>query len=777
MNFLKFFSLLSIMLSLVLLNISALFSADAKQSGTVKGRLIDYETKEPLVGANIEILASQLGASTDQDGKFEIPEIPIGNYSLKFTYIGYKPIVQTDVIVRPQRITFVDLELEPTTLESETISVSAGYFREKAEQPVSSINFSAEEIRRAPGSGGDVSRIIYGLPGVAKVNDTKNSLIVRGGSALENSFYADNIEISNINHFPEQGSSGGPIGMISVDLIKDVNFHTGGYNSSYGDRLSSVMELNLREGNREEVDAQLDLGFSGFGGIAEGPLPNNKGSWLFSARRSYLDFIVDAIQVTGGAVPEYGDLFAKIVYALSPKHRLTLMNLSGIDAINFPRDVAVEEQENMYSDLKIWQNTLGLNLRSIWDESGFSNTSFSHAITKYDFILHNTRHFISTGAERIVSDQASDEQEFRLRNVNHFCLNEFNKIDFGLESKLLAANFNNYYGPYYDITGNETPALLVTGKKSAIKLHGFLDYTWNPVTRLTFRPGIRIAHFTYNSNTNISPRFTMTYQLTEQSSITFSAGIYYQNLPLVLLAQQEANKKLKDPRSFHYILGFSRLLSENTRLTIEAYEKQYEHLPLDPAQPYQTLLDEMIYTGIFLTHGPLVDVGKAYSRGIEVTVQKKLAQNIYGMVSASYFRSRYRDYLNNWHNRLYDNRFTFNVEGGYKPNKKWEFSLRWIFAGGIPYTPFNQGASMANQRGILDTERVNGLRKPNYHSLNVRLDRRFFFSGSNIVLYVSIWNAYGRENLANYSWNEIKNVQEEEYQWGTLPILGVEFEF
>ncbi len=752
-------------------------AAEVTATGIIKGRVLDHATKEPLAGVNIEVLDTRFGAASDNNGFYVITDVPVGNCQIRISYIGYEAQIQTDIIVRPDRTTYYNAELKESLIEADAISVSAGYFNNTADHPLSLTNFSAEEIRRAPGSAGDVSRIIYGLASVAKVNDTKNSLIVRGGSALENSFYIDNIEISNINHFPEQGSSGGPIGMINVDLIKDVNFYTGGFSADYGDRLSSVMELQFREGDRDRFNGQLDFGLGGVGGVAEGPMLNQKGSWLVAARRSYLDLIVGAIGETNSAVPQYSDIQLKMVYDPSPYHRLTVIGITGWDEISLNPADAVENEQNMYNDFSLWQNTFGLDWRYLWAREGYSNISISHAFTKYTFGLKETRYFADTGNEKTLLDQSSNEQEFRLRNVNHYNVNRSLKFDFGLEFKYLLADFNNYYGPYYDFLGNPTPALSVTGKSSGYKLHGFFSLMWQPFTRLSVTPGLRLGHFTYNNQTHISPRLSVSYQVLDNTSLNFSSGIYYQNLPLVLLAQNEANKQIKDPRATHFVVGVSHLLTENTQLTVEAYNKDYQDMPVDPAQPDLFLMDEVYQTGLFLTHGPLQDGGRANARGIEVMVQKKLAESVYGMVSASYFRSTYEDISGKVRDRVYDNRLTFNIEGGYKPSKEWEFSMRWIYAGGAPYTPLDEQASAAARRGIYDSELINEARLPDYHSLNLRVDRRFFFSRSNIVLYLSVWNVYGRENISGYSWNAITNQKDANTQWSTLPILGVEYEF
>jgi hypothetical protein len=246
---------------------------------------------------------------------------------------------------------------------------------------------------------------------------------------------------------------------------------------------------------------------------------------------------------------------------------------------------------------------------------------------------------------------------------------------------------------------------------------------------------------------------------------------------MILVSQQESFKELKDPVADHYVLGISHLLTENTRLTVEAYAKEYRNMPLDPTQPSLFVIDESGALAGFASHEQLVDNGRAYTRGVELMVQKKLARKIYGIISGSYFSSRYRGYDGKWRDRIYDNRYMATVEGGYKPSNKWEFSMRWVYAGGAPYTPFDVQASEAAQRGVYDENRINGKRLPDYHSLNLRADRRFHFKTSNLILYLSVWNAYSRENIAEYFWNELDNKVDRFEQWGTIASVGLEFEF
>ncbi len=174
------------------------------------------------------------------------------------------------------------------------ITVNAAYFPQSQDEASGVHNFTGEEIRRAPGSAGDINRILFSLPSVGKVNDLTTNLVVRGGSPNETGYLIDNIEIPNINHYPTQGSSGGALALLNVDLIQDVEFSTGGLSAAYGDRLSGVLDVSLREGNRNEFDGQLDFNMSGAGAIFEGPLGSDRGSWLVSARRSFLDLMIDS---------------------------------------------------------------------------------------------------------------------------------------------------------------------------------------------------------------------------------------------------------------------------------------------------------------------------------------------------------------------------------------------------------------------------------------------------------------------------------------------------
>jgi hypothetical protein len=739
--------------------------------GILKGKVVDGESKLDLVGAQIFIKDLKSGTSTDGKGYFEIKDVPVGSYTLNCNYIGYERIAKTDIIVRTERETFVNIEMQASSIEIGGSTVTAGYFSEIQTKPLSSINFSSEEIRRAPGAAGDVSRIIFGLPSLAKINDTKNSLIVRGGSPVENGFYVDNIEIPNINHFPTQGSTEGPIGILNVDFIEDVNFNCGGFSGEYGNALSSIMDVKFREGNRSTTDVQIDMSMQGFGSMLEGPLDGGRGAYLISARRSFLDLILHLMNETVG-VPTYSDVQGKITYDLSDRHKLSFVDVFSDDRQVMDQKKALESKTiNIYPEYGSYSNTGGVNWQWIWGKSGFSQTSLSHTYSNAEI------NFLQTRDAKLLMKNASIEQEVKLRNTNHWMIDAKNKFNFGFDIKDVMIDYSIFYNDYQDILGNSTPAFNLN--KSIQSLHGgiFVDYACSLLDRLTLSPGARIDYYQFNDDTKISPRMSLTYHVDDLTSLIGSYGIYYQNIPWIIAAQKESYRSLKTPRADHYVLSFNRLLTESTKLTIEVYDKEYRDFPMDPSQPNLFLFDQVVVEQVFLNHSNLLSTGKAQSYGVEATVQKKMAENIYGLIAGSYYRSNYTGIDGKRYDRVYDNKFNFAIEGGYKPDEKWEFSLRWLYAGGAPYTPFNEQASLATHKGVFDAVRVNGARLPDFHSLNIRVDKKYYFASTTLTVYLSIWNAYGRRNISSYTWNEVKDKVMEEEMWGMLPVFGIKYEF
>jgi hypothetical protein len=768
----KYCLLLTYLLSMVIGKASVFALRNEPFTGSIQGTVLDRSTQSPLPMANVIVENTSFGAVTDGQGRFLIPGVPAGPYVLRFSYVGYETLRVPDVIVKSDRPASADAELQPSAVRMKGVTVRGDYFPERAEQPAGSAGFSYEEIRRAPGSAGDVSRIVMSLPSVAKVNDQTNKLIVRGGGSTENAYYVDDIEVPNINHFPSQGASGGPMGILNVDFIRDVTFLAGGFPAAYGDRLSSVLSVDFREGSRSGREGQVDLNITGFGAVGEGPMAGGKGSWMASARRSYFDWIAKVADIGSSAPPNWGDVQGKAVLDLSPGHRLTFIGITADDHNAPDREAAVEGDMLYYGSQDTRESSAGIGWRALWGGHGYSNTTLGWNRTGF------REKWDETGSGIPVIRNRSTEESLRLRCRNRLILGPAVSVDFGAEAGRVSDRYRIGYGAFTDALGAASDSALVDGTYSGWKLGAFASVEASPHPLLTLTAGVRWDLFTFTGNATLSPRFSAAWRISDRTTLTASAGLYCQTLPMVLLGQNAANAGLKDPSASNAVLGFRRRLGESAQLTVEVYSKEYDRFPVDPAQLSLFLLDEQEYRYTYFTsHGPLRGDGRAFSRGLEVLLQKKMAGNYYGLIGASWFRTRYRDGFGVWRDRVLDVTGLFSAEGGYKPDRNWEFSARLILEGGAPYTPFDASASAALRRGVMDADRINASRLPAYQSLDLRIDRRFNFRESNLIGYLCVWNATNHRNVQTVFWNTVTNRQAKVYQWSLMPIVGMEYEF
>jgi len=737
--------------------------------GAVKGKVIDGTTRQPLQGAKVRLLEGERSETTDDQGLFVFRELAVGPYTLEASLIHFRTSVKPDVIVRPGRTTDVQIEIN-ISISADEVVVHGSVFEGTEGGQSGSSFYSGEEIRRSPGAMGDVNRILRGLPSVAKLGHQYNGLVVRGGSPSENGYFIDNINVQNINHFPVQGSSDGLLSLFNVDLIKDIEFHPGGFSSVYGNTLSSVTDIRLREGNREDVDVQLDLNMGGVGGIVEGPLARDRGSWLLSFRNSFLNVLRD-IHILDSVVPEYWDIQGKMVYDLSPRHSLGLLLIHGSGTRSWSREDALDNRDEFYGDIASYQTLAGINWRVLWGDTGYSDTSLSYASKDL------TYGFLQTATTGPLFTKDASERRWRVRNMTTFRFNPKHKILFGFEVEKIDSAFHDYYAVGHDPVGNVVPEMTVQRSLNGWKVDAFVEHHWSPWKIFSLAVGLRGSSFSLNGDLTISPSLTLSFPLSVRTMLSASVGVYHQNIPDVMLAQNPDFLGLKDLKAVHYTLNLHHAFSEDTQLSLALYRKEYEDFPLDRSQPNLFIFDEPVYRFFYFNHEQLESLGRASSYGLEVLVQKRLVKNLYGMVGASVYRSRYADYYGQWWSRVYDNRYNVTVDLGYKPDERWEFSLRWTFAGGMPYTPFDEEASRGAGWGIWGTGQINESRLPDFNSLNLRFDRRLHFRRSSLLLYISVWNVFNTRKPQMILWNEVANSPTSQVSLGRVPVFGLELEF
>ena len=288
------------------------------QAASVKGVVTDEVTGEFLPFVSVVVQGAATGTSTDFEGVFELSGLPPGVVNLSFSSVGYKTANRLEIELTPARPAFLTVALEPLTVAVEAAEVVAVTAKGEEEAPVSLRRIGTNEIKRNPGGGRDISKAIRSLPGVAAIPSFRNDIVIRGGAPNENRFYIDGIEIPNINHFQTQGASGGPVGMINVDLVEEVEFYSGAFPATRGNALSSVMEFGFKTARTDEWTSNAVVGTSDLGLTFEGPTGENS-SLILSARRSYLQFLFEVLGLP--FLPIYNDFQFKWVHQNSPNER------------------------------------------------------------------------------------------------------------------------------------------------------------------------------------------------------------------------------------------------------------------------------------------------------------------------------------------------------------------------------------------------------------------------------------------------------------------------
>lgn len=758
------------MLKYFLLIIITLFQYSFAQNpmSVLYGRVFDFTTKQAIPFATILIIETKIGTLTDAEGYFKIDNIPIKTYQVKASAIGYDSQILTDVILQTSKPSELNFELTPQAIELVGVTVTSDYFRKDPIEVNSVRNFSYEEIRRSPGGFEDVVRALSILPGVAQADAGRNDLIVRGGAPSENLYLIDGIEVLNINHFGTQGATGGPLSYINLDFVKETSFSTGGFSSLYGDKLSSVLNISLRDGRDDKIGGKGTISASQFGLNLEGPITKSS-NFILSARRSYLDFIFKAANFS--FVPEYYDVLIKADFNTHFQDAFNFIFISAFDNVKFFNNDSKQKYDNsrILGTDQI-QYVAGFTYRHLF-ESGFFNIALSR-----NYVDYNSRQ--SDSLLNPIFKNKSKEEENSLRADLVFKLSKTSELNIGGTIKLIEADFDILFPTFITSFGDSLPLTSIRTENNYKKFGLYINYNTLLFHKLTANVGIRNDIFTaLNNKSYFSPRLSLSYALTDLANLNFSTGIYHQSPSFIWLEAFASNKNLQMIKVNQFVFGVDYRISTGSLLKIEAFFKDYRNYPTSLIRPYLVLANTGAgFTGSddnYSAFGlePLVDNGFGNASGIELSIQKKLTDiPFYGIFSFTYSKSNYTSLNGVERSGSYDQNWILNLSGGYKFNEFWEVSSKFRFASGKPFTPFNSNG----KQNIID---YNSARMKSSHSFDVRVDKRWYFENWTLITYIDIQNIYNQKNTSGIRWNLREMKVDESSSIGILPTIGISAEF
>jgi hypothetical protein len=734
-------------------------SAITGQSGIIRGKVTDRKNNDPIPFATVIIQGTTSGVSSDLEGNYEIKNLNPGLYNLEVTSVGYAKKVVFEIEVSNARVAFANVALDELTTELEAAEVSASRTIVREESPVSIRTIGVNEVKRNPGGNRDISRAIQSLPGVASTPSFRNDIIIRGGAPNENRFYIDGIEIPNINHFATQGASGGPVGLINVDFIENVEFYSGAFPAARGNALSSVLEFGFKEGRSDKFATNFVVGSSDLGITVEGPT-GEKSSLIASARRSYLQLLFGALGLP--FLPTYNDFQYKWQTRPNDRNRITVLGLGAIDQFALNTKLADNPEDENYLRNVYLLNVLPVNTQ--WNYS--TGVKWDHFRDNGLMTFVASRNMLNNRSVKYpenneslepILDYLSQEMENKFRYEHKI----FGKNDWrftygsGYEYVRYINNTRlKQYSPAVDTIVN-----INFGTNIDFHKYAFFGQVSKKLfeQRLTLSGGIRADGINYNEEmanplNQLSPRLAASYRLAPRISLNANTGLYYQLPPYTALGFRQ-NGMLVNQQSLTYIRNAQAVAGlafdwdeRNSVISVEGFYKKYDNYPLSLERGISLANLGADFGVVGNEAVASVSEGRAY--GAEFLFQQRLYKGFYGIMAYTWVRSEFTDITGNYAPSAWDSRHLVSVTGGKKFKRNWEFGGRFLFSGGLPFTPYDEETSMlipvwnVTQSGIFDWSRLNTERISAFHQLDIRIDKKWFFPKWSLNLFLDIQNVY-----------------------------------
>lgn len=748
-------------------------------SQTVRGWVTDQASRSPLAGANIQLLDSEpfLGASTDVNGAFELPKVPVGRRNFLVSYLGYEPVVVRDVIIISGKELILEIELRESTTTLDEVVVTTAIDKM---QPLNSMitvsgrQFRVEEASRYPGSFQDPARMSRSFAGVSYLSDLDNDLIIRGNSPTSLLWRLEGVEIPTPNHFHAIGNTGGAISMLNSNVLTTSDFLTGAFPAEYGNTISGAFDLKFRNGNNERTEYTLSAGVLGLEAGVEGPIQKDNGSsYLLNYRYSTLALIeqMGLNPVVEGGVPQYQDLAFK---TLIPTKKAGVFSLFGLGATNTISRAPELQANGRYDRFEFDEESarygiLGLKHTLQLSPKAYLQTTLVTAWDTYKYRYD----FFSDSTETPFSELIYYARERHLTGA--FRLNaQYNRKNDARTHTLLGLTLSHQLFSYKfrvsnERTGQQSVLLDDVGNANTLQAYG--QWKRRLSDKLTFNYGAHLLYFSLNRAFSAEPRLGLEWQLTPRKSVRFGAGLhsyighlssYLYHSPYDFDVQPFRNRQL--PKSLQFVLGYSLRLPGDWHIRPEAY---FQHtfdaaVSSDPDQPWVSILNILNNYDVFdSAEMPISNKGKGRNMGIELTAEKLFSRGYYCLLTASVYDSRFSTIDGRWYSTRFNGNYIFNLLGGreftIRQNHRLGVNGKFIFAGGNRFSRINEEASRARGFEVLNPNFINSEKAPDYNRLDLLLSYTANNPKATHKFTLDIQNLLQRSNVLEYYFDPAEN--------------------
>jgi len=732
----------------------ALFNVYA-QNGQIKGRVFNASNNEPLAFVSLVIFGMNNNELSDTAGNFAFSGIAPGYYRIAAMSVGFDNALSEEFHVTNARTTYIDIGMTERPFELEQIVVKATNFKQKEESPVSLKSIGVAEIERSPGGNRDISRIIQSLPGVASGLSYRNDLIVRGGGPSENRFLLDGIEIPNLNHFGTQGASGGSVGIINSDFLREVDLYTGAFPANQGNVLSSVLDMKLIDSKPDNTTFRAAIGASEIALSTMGPI-GKKTTLLFSVRRSYLQLLFSALKLP--FLPTFNDYTLKVKTRFDGKHELTLLSIGSLDKSVLNTDIKSPDEEQQYilaylPSYDQWTYAIGAVYRH-YRENAYGTWVLSRNMLSNEAVKYPNNNENDSPILRYVSR----ESENKLRYENTARMNGFKMISgAGIEH---AKYTNNIFQKVFIPTNNDTiTALQYASSLEFFKFNAFYQLSRSFLNdKLTVSAGFRLDGNNYSNEMSnplrqFSPRTSVSISMSDKVSLNMNAGRYFQQPSFTTLGFRDRTGLLVNKRNNiafiqadHLVGGVEFRRTAESRFSLEGFFKWYSKYPFS-VNDSVSLASKGADYGVYGDEA-VISTSKGRAYGAEIFYRDVWFGKIMAILSYTLVRSEFDDKQKVLIPSSWDNRHILNLTLSSSFGTNWNAGAKWRFVGGAPYTPYDYERSSiieaydATGQGYPDYSLYNTGRLKDFHQLDIRIDKEYFFKNWSLTLYLDVQNVY-----------------------------------
>jgi hypothetical protein len=756
---------------------------------TVRGRILDADSKSGLPGANVIILNTQplIGTTTDDNGNFTMEKIPVGRISIQISYMGYKSVVRPEILVSSGKETVLMIELEEEIMQAKEVEIKATINKDKpinAMAMVSARSFSVEESRRYAGSADDPMRAVSNFAGIASSpNVNSNEIVIRGNSPKGMLWRVDGVDIPNPNHYAYVGTSGGGITMFSSQVLSNSDFYTAAFPAEYGNALSGVFDMRFRNGNNARHEFALQVGIQGLDVSAEGPFIKNKpGSYLFNYRYSILAFLQYIDPTMKNKIPSYQDLSFKINLPSKNAGTFSLVGIGGISRSKYNPEKDSNRWEG-YEDRT--QSLLNNNMAALAliHQIAVSKRSYfrSYLSGTYNNIYY-TNSYLSSSYELMPQDYVL-QNNFRFTAgtlFNHkFGTKHTNRS--GLTYSRLFYNSNiKAVNPFSGIYSE-----VYKGEGHTDMIQAFSESKFDITNTFTINAGLHFQYYLLNRHYAIEPRLALRWQFAPKHAFSIGYGKHSQTEEVGLYLTEvqvspeltvQPNKDLNFSRSHHLVLGYDYLIRPALRLKLEAYYQYLYDIPVMPGNYYSQINS----SGGFINDS-LVNAGTGRNVGIDITFEKFLTKQYYYLATISLFDSKYKGGDGIERNTRFNTNYVINLLGG----KEWTIRKKNIFGvnlkasytGGEYYVPVNLSESILQHREVLDENLAYQVRLPDFFYLDITLTYRTNHKKFSGIWAIQVKNLLNQKPATGYIYNDFTQSVEAVTSMGIFPMISYKIEF